>query len=117
MTAIQEDLFSHSRASDPSTSRDAASQVDLNARCAFFLAAIYRMRLSKPTFTDTDIAEATGEERGICARRRKDLVNRGLVEPVWLNGEQETRMGSRGRLVEVWMLTELGYVRGAEVSQ
>lgn len=114
-TAEQLD-FSHYRATDGPTSRAAAQALDLNKRCEELLRAIYRMRVSKPTFTDGDLADFTGEDRGICARRRLDLQERGYVEAVLLNGEHEQRIGRRRRPEYVFMLTEFGYLRGAEVS-
>lgn len=112
----QLDIFTHARASDPPGSRLAAAALDLNKRQAETLAAIWRMRLSKPTFTDSDVAEAMGEDRNIASRRRGDLVEHGYVEAVLRDGEQEMVTGRRGRPNGLWMLTELGYVRGAEVS-
>lgn len=101
----QMDLFSHSRASDPSTSRDAASQVDLNRRCAEVAEAARQYTLLvDSTFTDGELAAFMGEDRSIVARRRLDLLERGLVEPVYVDerGEQAQRAGRRGRMELVW---------------
>lgn len=114
MSAQQLDF--HYRSSDPATSRAAGEAVDLNARCRECLDAIYRMRFSNPTFTDGELADFTNGERSVLARRRKDLVDRGLVEPVWLDGEYETRLGRRGRYEAVWRLSELGWLRAQVVS-
>lgn len=116
MSPQQLDLLTHARDTDPPGSHAAAAALNLTARCTEALAAIWNMRLSKPTFTDTDLAEAMNEDRNIAARRRGDLEERGLVEPVLLNGAQEMVQGKRGRPNGLWMLTEYGYVKGAELS-
>jgi hypothetical protein len=107
MTATdQMDLFSHSRASDPATSRDAASQVDLNARCAELLTAVRQFVVYVDhTFTDGELAAYVQRERSVTARRRKDLCDRGLVAPVVdKDGEQQRRRGRAGRDELVWCL-------------
>lgn len=106
----QLDLLTHARDTDPWTSHAAAEQVNVNARCREVLAAIYAMRLSHPTFTDGELADFLNGERSVLARRRKDLCEQGLVEPVWRDGEYETRMGRRGRHEAVWRLSELGWL-------
>lgn len=109
MTTAQMDLFSHSRASDPSTSRDAASQVDLNARCAELLTAVRQFVVYVDgTFTDGELAAYLGEDRNIVARRRGDLTELGLVEAVLRDGQPDARKGRRGRPEMLWMLTPQG---------
>lgn len=109
MTDLQLD-FSHVRPSDPITSKLAAERVDLNARCREVLSAIFAMRHVHSTFTDGELADWLNGERSVLARRRKDLCERGLVEPVWLDGQYETRLGRRGRQEAVWRLSELGWL-------
>lgn len=104
-TAEQLD-FSHVRASDPATSRQAAEQVNINARCAEILKAARAFTLYvDSTFTDGELAAYVNDDRNIVARRRLDLLERGLVEAVWKDGEQETRRGRRGRDELVWRVT------------
>lgn len=115
--STQLDIFTHARASDPPTSRAAAQSLDLNARCRAALAAAFRLRLRQANFTDSELAAEVGDDRNIVARRRGDLVEQGLVEPAYCEFEQVTRLGPRGRHEQCWVLTELGYTRGAEVGQ
>lgn len=112
----QLDLLTHARDTDPWTSHAAAQAVDLNKQCRIVLDAIYAMRFTNSTFTDGELADHIGEERGIVARRRKDLGNRGLVEPVWFGMEQEARVGRRGRSELVWRLSEAGWVEAQAKS-
>lgn len=115
MTDTQLD-FDHYRASDPSTSQAAAQAVDINRKCREVLAVIWRHRHSSPWFTDGDLAAWCEEDRNIVARRRGDLVTRGIVEPVYHEGFHSERLDQRGRMAKLWTLTEFGYVRGAEVA-
>lgn len=109
MTDTQLSIFSHVRNSDPDTSRRAAEQVNVKESCLVLLAAIWRHRWTLSTFTDGDLADLTGEDRSIVARRRKDLQDLyGYVEPVWRDGAQEERRGRRGRDELCWMLTQAG---------
>jgi hypothetical protein len=108
---MNDQLNLHFRSTDPATSRQGPHQ--LNASCARVLAAIRNDFGADKTFTDGELARRLGEERGIVARRRKDLMDRGHVEPVGMwtdNGwEPTTRMGRRGRHEEVWKLTVSGF--------
>lgn len=105
MSIEQLDLYA--RQSDPVTSREAARLVDLNKRCAEVLTAARRFQQEcLSTFTDGELADFMGEDRNIVARRRKDLVERGKVEPVYASerGDQLQRLGRRGRFELVWMV-------------
>lgn len=104
---MQPDLWAHVRRDDPITSRQAFESVDLNRRCRECLSALYR-RQSLFSFSDSDLAHFVGTDRNIAARRRKDLCDLGLVEPVYRDGEQETVMGRRGRQELLWVLSDRG---------
>lgn len=114
--STQLDLLTHARETDPATSKAAAAALNIKESCRPVLAAAYRLRLRQANFTDSELAAAVGDDRNIVARRRCDLVTFGLVEPAYFGFEQITRMGPRGRFEQCWVLTELGYVRGAEAA-
>ena len=103
----QLDMFGHYRATDPATSRQGPH--NLTRSCRRVLAVIRDSFGVNATFTDGDLAIRCHEDRNIVARRRKDLLDLGMVEAVgvWTeNGWQPTtRMGRRGRQEEVWRLT------------
>jgi hypothetical protein len=106
MSAQQLDL--NYRSSDPPTSRAAGEAVDLNARCREVLEAARQFTLIvDSTFTDGELAAFIGEDRNIVARRRLDLLERRLVEPVYADerGVQAQRAGRRGRMELVWRVT------------
>lgn len=123
MSAVQQDLFGHARSTDPRTSRQGPH--DISAACRRVLDVIAYHYGPERTFTDGDLAAKVGEERGIVARRRKDLTDGvrnskgevvhpgGFVEPVgrWTEGEfvQEERVGRRGRSEAVWRMTHAGF--------
>lgn len=113
---MQPDLWAHVRRDDPQTSRDAFLSVDLNRRCRECLSALYRHQ-SLFSFTDSDLAHWVGTDRNIAARRRKDLLDLGLVEPVYHQGEQETVMGRRGRMELVWVLSDRGRQIAADLER
>lgn len=105
----QLDLLTHARDTDPYTSHIAASMVNINARCKEVLEAARQFSFHVDSiFTDGDLADFMAGERSVIARRRKDLTDRGLVEAVLRDGQQESRMGRRGRPEVLWMLTPAG---------
>lgn len=106
----------HARAGDPVTSKQAAAAVNLNKRCAEVLAALSRYQLD--AFTDSDLAQLTSEDRNIVARRRKDLVDIGLVAPAFgADGTQDRVPGPRGRWELLWMLTDAGRRAAARLTE
>ena len=104
----QLDIWRHVRSTDPQTSRDAFLSVDLNKRCREVLVGILDGFGYAGTFTDGLLADFLSDDRNIVARRRKDLLDLGLVEPVYRDGQQERMTGRRGRDELVWMLTPSG---------
>lgn len=108
MTDTQLDIFTHVRATDPSTSRRAAESVNVSKSCRRLLAALHANRMT--TFTDGELAALVIDDRSIVARRRKDMEEAGLVEGVIASehGEQLERLGLRGRFELVWCLTPEG---------
>lgn len=103
------------RGSDPDTSRQAALAVDLNARCREVLMAGWLV-FDHSNFTDGELAGAVHEDRNIVARRRKDLVDAGLVAPQSIDaGDQMARTGQRGRNELVWVFTEAGRLKAEEL--
>lgn len=120
MSATEQlDIFAstHSRGTDPSTSRRAAESVNVKESCLVLLAAIWRNRWTLSSFTDGELAShVDGMERSVVARRRADLVAYGLVEPCWLDGEQEERRGPKGRAELVWVLSAAGCEAAAKAA-
>lgn len=109
----QDTLFGHHyRGTDPATSRQ--GPVNLTKSCQRILGVIRDSFGVNATFTDGDLAIRARDDRNIVARRRKDLVDLGLVEPVgvWTSEgwEPTTRMGRRGRQEEVWRLSAEGWL-------
>lgn len=104
-------LFGHYRNTDPATSRQ--GPVNLTKSCQRVLNVIRDSFGVNATFTDGDLAIRCRDDRNIVARRRKDLVDLGFVEPVGMWTEDgwqaTTRMGRRGRQEEVWRLTLSGF--------
>lgn len=98
----------HARAGDPRTSQEAAAAVDISARCAEVVRAIwYPSKLRD--FTDGELAARLPDmDRNVVARRRKDLEDLGIVIPVfeWKDGGavQRSRTGVKGRPELVWTM-------------
>ena len=107
----QLDIFGYARSTDPATSKQGPH--NLTRSCRRVLAVIRDSFGVNATFTDGDLAIRCHEDRNIVARRRKDLVDLGLVEAVgvWTQDgwEPTTRMGRRGRMEEVWKLSHEGF--------
>lgn len=113
----QLDIWRHVRTTDPTTSRDAFLSVDLNKRCSEVLVGALDGFGTSGTFTDGLLAAFLRDDRNIVARRRKDLVDLGLVEPVYRDGEQDQMLGRRGRMELLWMLTPAGVGRAMALHQ
>lgn len=107
----QLDIFGHYRNTDPATCRQ--GPVNLAKSCQRVLSVIQDSFGVNSTWTDGDLAIRVHEDRNIVSRRRKDLQDLGLVEPVgvWTeNGwEPTTRMGRRGRAELVYRLSHEGF--------
>lgn len=104
-------LFGHYRNTDPATSRQ--GPLNLTRSCQRVLGVIRDSFGVNTPFTDGDLAIRCHEDRNIVSRRRKDLQDLGLVEPVgmWTSEgwEPTTRMGRRGRAEQVYRLSHEGY--------
>lgn len=97
----QLDIFSLARPSDPETSFAAARLTDRQGgmrRVLTFLAAH-----SERAFTDHQIAEYVGMDKGSAAVRRKDLRNLGYVE--FADEFGVTPTGAKARM---WRVTPAG---------
>lgn len=102
MTAVQPDLFTGmTRAGDPETSHMAARSTD-RAEGKRRVLAFLTMNYSR-SFTDHEIAAATGLCTGSASKRRLDLQRDGLVEFAGEWGTTPT--GSSARR---WRLTRDG---------
>ncbi len=109
------------RSSDPSTSRAAAvadgkalsDRAEARRKVLRYAAFLTR---TKGRFSDTDLAGyVSGMDRGVVARRRLDLVQARLVEPLPdpTNGGRQAQAKQNGRPVLLWRCTGMG-LREAE---
>lgn len=114
----------NARLSDPPTSVAAGNAVKVKESAERVLAALQRAHLGD-SFTHGDAADVVNDDRNIVARRCKDLVDVGLVEPIFKEcpaeecggpHEQASAFGRRGRYELLWRLTPEGVAYAERIN-
>lgn len=105
-TSIFDFIRKSSRATDPSTSREAAEKVAPKASKGRMLVLEH---LSRRAMTDFELAAATGWQQTSIGKRRGECVQAGWVEKALDGrGEEVRRLSPSKSAALVWNITEAG---------
>jgi hypothetical protein len=90
------------RNTDPGTSHDAAHRLKRRNKLQLMVLQVFQLR-AKSGATNEDVYAGWPDEREDTLRPRvAELHNRGFIT------DYGTRMGSRGRHIRIWCITESG---------
>lgn len=99
------------RATDPTTSHDAAAAVRPRAGSSRARALVALAAAGTAGLTDFELAERTGVPQTSIGVRRKELQRVGCVEPT-----DRRRLSPSGTPAIVWTITELGELEARRVA-